>query len=268
MLNVKRLLFVALSLMSWTVMGQSQHRAEIVEQYPQGEEVLLQSNEKLYFRIEYSTPSMTQIFIRPYYKGEEVQNVSNSPSPIYKENGETIAWFSFPNKVERVDEVRVWVGNSKRVLSQRYPVSVLPSLTDDTTSPRDTLENTPKWVKEMQQKVFDATGGEPQPLTNEDEYSLFGFMAFMWAVALFGILAPLWGVKKWNGGYRKLAFVPLVWMGLFVSFMLITALIDHASLGLWPFTVILASLPSGAMMIVLFVVRFIKGVDKGSPKRA
>ncbi len=231
------------------------HAVEVLETYPPGRDVTLGPGEKFYVRIAWSTDSMTRIFLRPYRDGDEVR-VLNSPSPRYdRGSGETVAWFSFTDADDSVDELRLFVGNSKHRLGATHAVAVR-------SGAAAARPPAPAWVAELETAVVEATGGPPEPPSDPDERWFKRFMLTVAGLALFGLLAPVWGVLRWRGRWRIAAAVPMVGMGLFVVFLLLTALFDPGSLGLLPLVVLLAAVPSSLFMVVLFLARWLTGANR------
>src|SRR3546814_3000121 len=79
------------------------------------------------------------------------------------------------------------------------------------------------------------------------------FMVVVFGLALFGLVAPIWCFRRWRGGWRIAAAIPMVGMVLFVAFLLLTAVFNPDSLGLLPFVVLMAAVPCSFAIVVLFV---------------
>lgn len=83
------------------------------------------------------------------------------------------------------------------------------------------------------------------------------FMLLMLALGLTGIAAPIWGLRRWHGGWRMAAAVPAMLMGLVVLNIVIGTAIDSSSHNLWPFEILIAgALSAGAMGVLAIVRRF------------
>lgn len=252
---MKRLLLPLLLLLSAAAApAHAGHEVEVLDTYPPGRTVTLGPGEKFYVRIAWSTDSMTRIFARPYLDGREVDAI-NSPSPRYEGSGETAAWFSLPDPDDRVDEIRIFVGNSKHRLGTVHKVSVASGTS--TTAPA------PAWVAALEDQVVGATGGpQPEP-TAAEERGFTGFMLAVAGLAVFGLVAPIWGFRRWHGRWRIAAAIPMAGMFLFVAFLLLTAVFDPGSLGLLPFVVLMAAVPSSLFMAILFIARRLAGAHRG-----
>src|SRR5690606_4430176 len=156
------------------------HVVEVLETYPPGRDVTLGPGEKFYVRVAWSTDSMTRIFLRPYRDGDEVRAL-NSPSPRYdRGSGETVAWFSFTDADDSVDEIRLFVGNSKHGLVAARAGTVRSGAV--TTRP-----SAPAWVAELETAVVEATGGPHEPPSDADQRWFKRFMLTVAGLALFGL---------------------------------------------------------------------------------
>ncbi len=239
--------------------AQGVHTVEVVDTWPPGAQVSLAPGGKFYLRIAWSTDSMTRIHARPWLEGREVA-AWTSPSPRYdRGSGETVAWFSFDSAGMRADEVRIFVGNSRPRLAAVHRVSLTSASTAAAAAPA------PAWVAELESRVVDATGGPREPPDPADGRWLDRFMLAVAALALFGLLAPLWGVVRWRGRWRIAAAVPMVAMGLFATFLLLTALFNPGSLNLLPLVVLMAAVPCSLFIAALFLARMLTGASrKGS----
>jgi hypothetical protein len=254
-MGMKRLLLPLLLLLSAAgVSARGEHKVEVLDAYPHGRNVILDPGEKYYLRIAYSTDSMTRIFVQPYLDGREVR-ADTSPSPAYKGSGETAVWFSLPDPDDRVDEVRIFVGNSKRRLGAAYEVSI--------ASGTGAAAAAPAWVAESEHRVVDAIGGpQPKPTAAEERW-FTGFMLFVAGLAVFGLVAPIWAFRRWRGRWRNAAAIPMVGMGLFVVFLLLIAMFDPGSLGLLPLVVLMGAVPGSLFMAILFIARRLTGAHRG-----
>lgn len=231
----------------------AEHRVEVLDTWPQGANVTLGPGEKFYLRIAWSTDTMTRIHARPYLDGDVVQ-AWTSPSPRYDQgSGETAAWFSYGDSEDRAEEIRIFVGNSKSRLAAVHEVSVSAGTGPVARPPA------PAWVAELEGQVVEATGGPQEPPTDADERWFKRFMLTVGALALFGLLAPVWGVMRWRGRWRIAAAVPMVGMGLFTVFLLLTAVFNPGSLGLLPLVVLMAAVPASMFMAILFLARRLTG---------
>src|SRR3546814_15021715 len=87
-------------------------------------------------------------------------------------------------------------------------------------------------------------------------------MATVFGLALFGLVAPIWCFRRWRGGWRIAAAIPMVGMVLFVAFLLLTAVFNPDSLGLLPLVVLMAAVPCSVDIVVLFVARKLTGAAR------
>lgn len=255
---MKKILWV---LLPWLAIlattAHARHEVEVLETYPPGDRVELGPGQEFHLRIAYSTDPFARIFARPYLDGRRVY-ANTSPSPAYRGKGETTAWFSFTDADDSADEIRIFVGNSSGLKKPAlvYQVSIVGSDTAGAAPPA------PVWVATLKDSVEAATGGPQQPMTRGDKVGLNAFMIAVFGLALFGLVAPIWCFRRWQGGWRIAAAIPMVGMGLFVAFLLLTAVFNPGSLGLLPFVVLMAAVPCSIAIVVLFLVRKFTGADR------
>ncbi|MFC3714768.1 hypothetical protein ACFONC_01170 [Luteimonas soli] len=254
---MKKILWALLPWLAILSMVAHGHEVEVLETYPPGDRVELGPGQEFHLRIAYSTDPVARIFVRPYLDGREIFS-DGSPSPAYRGEGETSAWFSFKGIGDSADEVRVFIGNSSGLKKPAlvYPVSIASVPAADAPPPA------PAWVATLKDGVVAATGGPQQPMTQGDKIGMSVFMVVVFGLALFGLVAPAWCFRRWHGGWRIAAAIPMVGMGLFVVFLLLTAVFDPGSLGLLPFVVLMGAVPCSVAIIVLFLVRKFTGADR------
>lgn len=238
------------------VTAHAGHQVEVLETYPPGDRVELAPGQEFHLRLAYTADPFARIFARPYLHGREV-SANASPSPAYRGTGETTVWFSFVDADARADEVRIFVGNSsglKRPALVRR-VSIVGSANAGALPPA------PAWVATLKGNVEVATGGPQQPLIKSDRTGLRMFMAVMFGIGVFGLVAPAWCFRRWRGRWRIAAAVPMVAMFLFVAFLLLTAVFAPDSLGLFPFVVLMVAVPCSLAIVAMFVARKLTGAD-------
>jgi hypothetical protein len=66
-----------------------------------------------------------------------------------------------------------------------------------------------------------------------------GFMLFMFALGIAGVVVPMWSAWKWQGGWRIAALVPAGVVGFVVARIVFDTTIDPTSHNLWPFEIII-----------------------------
>lgn len=228
----------------------SRHQARVVEAWPRGPEVILAADQKLYVRIDYRTDSMTRIFVQPYLDGEPVQ-AWTSPSPRYEGQGETVAWVAFTEPGRRADEIRVFVGNSRRALADRFRVEA------SSRAIANDPGQAPEWVGRLETQLEAQTGG-PQPAPGHDAGgggAATGLMAGVVALFVLAVGMSIHAVRHWQGRWRIAAAVPVAGLGVFTAGLLLVALFNPSSLGLLPFVVLMGAGPAAAYMVVLVAAR-------------
>jgi hypothetical protein len=241
---------------------------EVAGTWPAGESVTLSRNQTFYLHLRYRSDQPVQIWARPYFEGEPAHAGSN-PSRVYPAgSGEALGWF-FLDPDARVDEVRISAGdgstNGTHVVAT-YPVAV----TGGDASTQAGAQ--PAWVTTLRaadQAAQDAAYREAanRPVGAGEMLFFTGFMLLMAALGLFGLLAPVWGLWRWRGGWRIAAAAPAVVMGFVVLRILVGTSIDPTSHNLWPFEVLMAGAASTVFMIVLMVARRVSGANRGLAAR-
>jgi hypothetical protein len=190
-----------------------------------------------------------RIWAQPYFRGEQARAGSN-PSATYSGSGETLGWFFFFEAGDEVDEVRIQAGDGSRNGTQlvaRYPVHVIA-----TARPPATRAN-PAWVSELKQQheVAQRRAAEQAAATpsSTGALALFGLLTCgMIAVALGGLVAPLWGLWRFRGGFRVAALVPAALLGYVLLRIVVDVARDPTSHNLWPFEIAQAGVGSVAFM--------------------
>jgi hypothetical protein len=248
--------------------AQAETTVEVVSTWPAGETLTLSRNQTFYLHLRYTSDKPVQIWARPYFEGEPAHAGSN-PSRIYPAgSGEAMGWF-FLDPDARVDEVRISAGdgspNGTHVVAS-YPVDV-------TGGDAPTQAGTPPaWVTTLRaadKAAQDAAYREAmnQPVSAGETLFFTVFMLLMAGLGLFGLLAPVWGLWRWRGGWRIAAAAPAGLMGFVVLRILVGTSIDPTSHNLWPFEILMVGAASTVFMIVLMVVRKVTGASRSLAAR-
>lgn len=235
---------------------------EILATDPAGEFVTLGKNQNFYVRIGYSTDQPVRIWARPWFQGEEVSAGSN-PSPLYSGSGEALGWFFFFKPGAEVDEIRITAGDgspSGTRLVASYPVYIIAGDRPAPSRPE------PAWVTDLngEQERLMREAYEKRmntPMTTGDRLFMSGFMLTVLAVGVGGLVAPVWAVRRWSGGWRVAAAVPLVMIGFVVLRIVVGVAIDRTSHNLWPFEILQVSALSLVAMGVLLAARKFSGAS-------
>src|SRR3546814_6161953 len=113
--------------------------------------------------------------------------------------------FPYTTLFRSADEVRIFVGNNSGLKKPMlvYRVSIVGSGTAGAAPPA------PAWVATLKDSVVAATGGPQQPMTQADKVGMNAFMVVVFGLALFGLVAPIWCFRRWRGGWRVGAAIPM-----------------------------------------------------------
>jgi hypothetical protein len=244
------------------VAGLSDARAattvEVLATDPPEEVVTLGKGQNYYLRIGYSTDRPVQIWARPYFRGEPARAGSN-PSPVYPAgSGEALGWFFLFEPGTQVDEIRITAGDGSRSGTQLV-ASHAVDITGGSRPPLSTRA-TPAWVTKLGdeqdrlvQEAVDARASVPT--TVGDTVLFSGFMLAVLAAGIGGLVAPVWAMRRWSGGWRVAAALPLVAIGFVVLRIVAGVAVDPTSHNLWPFEILQVGGISLAAMAVLLLAR-------------
>ncbi|HEX7062275.1 MAG TPA: hypothetical protein VF200_09900 [Woeseiaceae bacterium] len=236
--------------------------ARVLAMHPAGESVTLALNQTFYVRIAYTTDAPVRIWARPYYQGVEVRAGSN-PSRVYTGSGEALGWFFLMEPGQRVDEIRISVGDGSRSgtrVTATRPVHIASG------NARATSAAEPEWVaalkkeNERLQREERAKQASTPPSAGEMLF-MSGFMLTVAALGIVGILAPVWALRRWRGGWRVAAAVPAAMMTFVVLRIVLGTALDPTSHNLWPFEILQVGVLSLAVIGVLLAARKLTGAQ-------
>lgn len=237
-------------------------RVEVLETWPPGNHVELGHNQNFYLRLAYDTTEPVKIWARPFFKGRPV-NAGSNPSMTYTGRGEALGWFFFMEPGTAVDEIRISagdgsIGNTQVVDSWRgYIVGsaeVGPTKTE------------PQWVVDMQAQAKAAQEADyqarmNQPISMGNTALMGGFMLATLALGIMGFVAPVWGFRRWRGGWRIAAAIPCALMAFVVLRITVDTALDPTAHNLWPLEIVQASALSVVIMVALWVIRKLSGAN-------
>jgi hypothetical protein len=233
---------MVMALLLPTAQAASPHTVQILEVYPAGDTVTLAPQDRVFVRLHYNTPSQTRLFVVPYYNGRPVPAFSDL-SPTYTGSGEAVLWFSL-SPGDRIDQVRVFVGNSHRVLADTRAVSMLALEFSEEGSSAHRVP--PSWVPALPPADHNASSRSGEALVTV-------LMLAAFSLATFALFAPLWGLLRWQGRWRQAMMVPFVVMWGFVLLLALQALVDASTLGLLPLVILLVAAPCALFVTVVMI---------------
>ena len=210
---------------------------EVVEAWPAGERVEIAPKGAWYLRLRYSTDAPVRIWVRPYFEGEEVPTATHGSS-LHEGSGETSGWFRLDRPWQRVDEVRISVGDGSRHSREvlRHRVHIVADPDAAAAGPE------PAWIEENRERNRERDRVDRQ--RPQDDGGLLSSLlasAFVMAIPVVGILGvvlPVLAWRRWSGGWRLAAALPLVAFGLMVLVIIVGVALDPTSHNLWPLTLL------------------------------
>ncbi|HET8649157.1 MAG TPA: hypothetical protein VFL95_03890 [Gemmatimonadales bacterium] len=241
--------------------AQNQVQVRVAATSP-GPTARLGLNQAFNIKLEFTTDSPVRIWARPFFHGKEAPGMSHGSAP-HSGTGETLGWFAFREPAQ-VDEVRISAGGGKpyrewQVIS--YPVH-LEWTADPVSAPAE-----PEWVARL--RSADRAAQEAaireqmnQPTSPGEDALFSGFMLLMAVLVLAGLGTPIWAARRWSGGWRVAAMIPLGAVAFVVLRIIVGVTIDPTSHNLWPFEIVLVSLAALAAMVLLVVARRIAGAGR------
>lgn len=236
---------------------------EILATDPPGKTVTLGRNQNFYLRIAYDTDEPVNIWVRPTFRGQQVKAGTNT-SVTYTGRGEALGWFFMMQPGDEVDQIDVRVGDGTvhgTRLAISYPVRIVAG------SQPATGHREPSWVVDLKQQAEDARKAELERRQNEpqkpgDTLLFSGFMLLVFTVGIIGFGAPVRAMRRWQGGWRVAAAVPLVMLAFVVLRIVFGVARDPTSHNLWPFEILQVAALSVVIMLALLVARKLIGVDR------
>jgi hypothetical protein len=250
---------VMLWLAAWAF-GQTASAAttvEVIDSEPADRTVTLDAGQTFYMRIAYSTDTPVRIWARPYFEGREV-NAGSNPSRVHEGEGETLGWFFFLGEPgQQVDEIRITVGDGSTAGTHelaRLPVRITAG------SESGPMRAEPAWLvqlKKEEQRLqrADYERRMSEPLGAGDQAIAAGFLLAVLAIGIGSIALPLRAMRRWEGGWRVAAAVPVLWIGFVVLRIVVGTASDPTSHNLWPFELLYAGVGSLVLIGALTIAR-------------
>ncbi len=257
-----RLILAALAWLLQLGLGVAQAavpKIGVIETYPSGQSLMLPSNQDFYLHLAYETDQPIGIWITPYFHGKRV-SAGTSPSVTYTGKGEALAWFFLSQPGLRVDEIRIRAGNGG------YDMPVVATHRVDVTGGRPAMAlnspwapEEPQWVARLRNKStkqIEAEMHASRSATGPAAVLLFGgFMLIVPALGIAGLAAPIWTMRRWEGGWRLAAAVPLGLLVFVILRIAVDTSADPTSHNLWPFEILLTGFIGLGILAVLALMR-------------
>jgi hypothetical protein len=240
--------------------ARAETEVRVLATHPAGNPLTLARNQTFFVHIGYTTDEPVSIWARPFFRGREVTAGSN-PSRSHTGSGETLGWFFFMEPGKQVDEVRITAGDGSQAgtrLIATHPVRITGSdRPAAATSEPDWLVTLRQQEERLQREEFEKRASTPP---GAGATLLFG--GFMLAVAALGIAAvaaPFWAIRRWRGGWRVAAAVPVVMTGFVVLRIIVNTAGDPTSHNLWPFEILQVGVLSLVVIGILLAARKFSG---------
>ena len=212
---------------------------EVLATLPAERTVALGSGQTFYIRIGYSTATPVRIWARPYFEGREV-NAGSNPSHLYEGEGEALAWFFFLGEPgQQVDEIRISAGDGSMAgteLLLSLPVRITAGTRPAATTPEPAWLTQLKAEDERRQRE-DYERRMSEPIGAGDGLFAIGFMVAVVAIGIGGIALPVRAMRRWQGGWRLAAALPVLWVAFVVLRIVVGTALDPTSHNLWPFEI-------------------------------
>lgn len=244
--------------------GLAETRVRIVESWPAAQEVRLWPRQSFYLRLAYESDRPVGLWLHAYHQGRQV-SVGSSPSRRYQGTGEAMAWFFFTEPVGVVDEIRIVAGDGSR--DDTTVVATWRGRVSASTRPGDGSGRAePAWLQALREQERQARQRDRQAAMDSADDSGDGWVLLLaWGMVVLGIaglVVPLVAIRKWEGGWRVAAMVPVVLVGFVVLRIVVGIAMDPSSHNLWPFELAMVGGLSSALMLLFVVVRWLVGAGR------
>lgn len=226
-------------------------------------EAALGRDEPFYVRIQFTSDEPVAIWARPFLHGQPVAATKSNTSFPHSGAGFALGWFSLDGAGE-VDEVRIKIGGGKPY--REWTAATYPVKVDGTGLPAPARARAP-WVDDMlraenaaSREAYERRMNEPSGFGTSLLMTAFGLATL--ALAVGGIVAPVRALRRWRGGWRIAAAVPLALMGFVVVRIIAGTSLDPTSHNLWPFEILMWGTISLLILGGIAIAHRIAGADR------
>jgi hypothetical protein len=230
-------------------------RAEAVATDPASPAVLAR-DQPFHVRIEYAGAEGHHFWAKPYFQGHPVKRVKFNASLRYTGSGAALGWFSL-DQAEAVDEVRIVAGGGqpfREIEVHRLPVDVR-----GTGAPGQEAARA-EWVESLRaegeaRRRREMDEAMARPASAVDSLIGTGFMLAVLGIAIGGVALPVRALRRWRGGWRIAAALPLAGLAFVAGRIVLDTARDPTSHNLWPVEVLMAGGAGLAFLAVVFLAR-------------
>jgi hypothetical protein len=227
----------------------------IVETDPESP-ATLHGTDNVYVHVHYSASAPIRIWVRPYLQGHTAGAMTMG-SPVYPAGeGEAFGWFAFRG-AGQADSIHLQVATER----SGYPFTEQAFAADFSWDGAPGAWHEPAaWVvpfreqeKQREKDAYQRYANQPLGVAGGLAVAVFGILVLT-AVVVCSVW-PIWGLLRWQGKWRALAAVPLVFVGLWVVKDIVEISADPSSHNLLPFELIEAAVVVAIFMSILWVLR-------------
>ena len=217
---------------------------------------VLVRHQSLFVRIEYAGAQEHHFWVRPYFQGRPVNGASRNASLRYTGSGVALGHFSL-TQAGAVDEIRIVAGGGqpyREIEVHGMPVDLRGTGIDGPPPGRA------EWVKsllaaewERRQREMVEENARASPAIEPHLETVFVLAAL--GMAIGGVALPAWAVRRWRGGWRIAAALPLAGLAVVAGRILVDTARDPTSHDLWPFEILVAGGAGIVFVAIVYLVR-------------
>lgn len=233
---------------------------QVLDTFPSGTSLRLPDGQNYYLRLGYDSDAPLHLWARPYLRGKPA-NAGNNPSFVHPAgSGEALGWFFLMNPGNAVDEIRIETsdGAAGNLVLLSFPVNIVGVARDAAPVAAE-----PEWVASMRDADKERGDREREQMMQSSSGGggiAFALLGVVLLLIIGSIAWPIRAVRRWRGGWRTAALVPLAVMGFVVLRILVGTSMDPTSHNLWPFEVAMAGMVSVGAMVALVLARWFQRV--------
>jgi hypothetical protein len=235
--------------------ARAELRAEAVATDPPTPAILVR-DQPFHVRIAYAGAEGHNLWARPYFRGEPVKRAKFNASFRHDGEGVALGWFSL-DAADAVDEVRLIAGGGTPF--REFEVHRLPVDVRGTGAPGPGAARA-DWVESLRRENDarhrrELEEARSRPVSATDSLVGTGFMLAVLGIAVGGVALPAWAMRRWRGGWRIAAALPLATLAVVAGRIVVDTARDPTSHNLWPFEVLMAGGAGLVFLAAAFLAR-------------